>query len=65
MVTYTKKITKEQYERATQNSGYISDVDMSSVFSPAELWGYGVYGNTVFEKDNQFYVRYNCGETCD
>ena len=65
MSTNTKEITKEQYLRAMNRNGMIAAEDMSDVFSPAELFGYGVYGNTVFIENEKFFVRYHMGESCD
>ena len=60
-----REITKEQYERAVQNKGYISEVDKADVFTESEIWGYGVYGNKVVEDDGKYYVHYSIGDTCD
>ena len=58
-----RKITAEQYERA--KNGYLTEEDREAVFSPSELYGYGVYGGDVIERDGKYYVRYSLGSTCD
>ena len=60
-----KKITKEQYDRAMENNGSICKDDIPAVFTEAERWGYGLYGNSVFEKDGEYFVQYTLGSTCD
>ena len=60
-----REITAEQYERAAHNRGYLIESDRHAVFSDSELYGYGVYGGTVFEKEGKYYVRFTLGSTCD
>lgn len=60
-----REITVEQYERAIHNHKYLLDSDRNAVFSDSELYGYGVYDGTVFEKGGKHYVRYSLGSTCD
>jgi hypothetical protein len=65
MINKTRKITKEQYERAMANRGYIAKEDEKDIFSESERWGYGVYGDQVAEKDGEYVVNYQIGSTCD
>ena len=65
MSTKIKEITKEQYTRAINKCGMIVAEDMENVFSPSELYGYGIYGNSVFTENDKFYVKYNIGSSCD
>lgn len=65
MYSLERKITKDIYERAIKNRNYIQGEDMNKVFNEAELCGYGIYGTQVFEKDNEYYVSYYMGSTCD
>lgn len=58
-----REITAEQYERA--KNGYLTEENREAVFSPSELYGYGVYGGDVIERDGKYYVRYSLGSTCD
>lgn len=60
-----REITAEQYERAKAKSGYLTEEDRQTVFYPSELYGYGVYGGDVIERDGKYYVRYSLGSTCD
>lgn len=60
-----REITAEQYERAKAKSGYLTEEDREIVFYPSELYGYGVYGGDVIERDGKYYVRYSLGSTCD
>lgn len=58
-----REITAEQYARA--KNGYLTKEDREMVFSPSELYGYGVYGGDVIERDGKYYVRFSLGSTCD
>ena len=58
-----REITAEQYTRA--KNGYLTKEDREAVFSPSELYGYGVYGGDVIERDGKYYVRFSLGSTCD
>ena len=66
-----RPITKEQYDRAMLNHGYIDEVDMPDIFSVAEICGYGVYSPVAHKKYNEetktdeYYVGYMLGSTCD
>lgn len=60
-----RKITKEQYERAQKNSGYLTESDMLTVFDDSERYGYGVYGGNVHESNGKYYVSYQLGSSCD
>ena len=65
LIKSQREITKDQYDRAMQNRGYLTNADKDDVFSVAELCGYGVYGAIVFEKDGKYYVGYSIGDSCD
>ena len=45
-----KEITKEIYDRAIKNRNYIANEDKKRVWNMADLCGYGIYGDQVFEK---------------
>lgn len=65
MVHCEREISKEVYDRAVENNGLLSDADKDEVFSIAELCGYGVYLPRVFERDGEYYVSYERGDSCD
>lgn len=60
-----REISKEVYDRARQNRGYITSQDSKDVFSVSELMGYGVYGDQVVERDGKYFVLYERGDSCD
>lgn len=62
---HIREITKEQYDRAMQHSGYIAEEDKNDIFTEAEIWGYGVYSPKVCEESGKYYVRYELGSSCD
>lgn len=66
MQRFTKKISKEVYDIAMQNKRHSVPQEMElEVFGAVDVYGYGVYGNYVYEKDGEYFVDYNTGDTCD
>lgn len=66
MIPGKREISKEVYERAKANGGYLTASDRKDVFSIAELCGYGIYGATATQdEDGNYYVLYSRGESCD
>ena len=65
MTRYTRKITKEQYERAMLNKGFLTNEDENEVFSISEMCGYGVYMPIAIERDGEYYVSFMLGSSCD
>ena len=61
----SREITKEQYDRAIENNGYLKGIDKQDVFTEAERWGYGVYAARVYEKNGKYMVGFSLGDTCD
>ena len=65
MMRLTREISKEQYERARDNGGFISERDKKHIFSESELFGYGIYSPMAYRKDDKYYVSFMRGLTCD
>ena len=65
MTKHRRKISKDVYERALKNGGYIAEVDEEDVFTVSEIWGYGVYVPKVCEEAGEYYVDYKLGGSCD
>jgi hypothetical protein len=71
LVRAEKPITKEQYERAQLNSGYIAEEDMGDIFNDALLYGYGVYSPVAYVRYNKetkgtaYVVEYITSTCCD
>lgn len=59
------EITKDIYDRAMANRRYIVPEDMPKLFTKAQLCGYGVYSEMVYEKDGKYFCSYCMGSTCD
>lgn len=59
------EVTKEVYERAKENGGYMADEDKLKNFSAMDLYGYGVYGAKVYEQEGKYYCTYMTGDSCD
>ena len=65
LTKYNRKITKEQYDRAMANKGFITEEDMNEIFFPSEMFGYGVYNPRVIERNDEYYVTFTLGSSCD
>lgn len=62
---HTRTITKEQYDRAMLNRGYICADDFDDIFSPAEQCGYGVDRAEADIVDGKYVARYWMSNSCD
>ena len=65
MTRHEREITKEQYERAVANRGYITKEDELQIFSASELYGYGVYSPIAHMSEGKYTVHFLLGSTCD
>ena len=65
MISIHRQINREQYDRAVENNGHIAQCDTESVFTASEMYGYGIYSDTVYSKNGRFFVMFNRGESCD
>ena len=61
----TRRITKDQYERAVNNNGYLTDEDRLEVFTEAERCGYGIYDTRVYTSNGLYLVNFEKGSSCD
>lgn len=62
---FDREITKERYERAQSNNGYLTEEDADKVLTDAERLGYGVSAGSVYELDGHYYVRCSRWNNCD
>lgn len=68
MVNCTREITKEQFDEimtASNGRGFIPANLEEKYFDVCILWGYGLYGTRVYEKEGKYYLDYSRGESCD
>jgi predicted HAD superfamily hydrolase len=71
LIRAEKAITKEQYERAQINNGYVTEADLQEIFSTSELCGWGVYSPIACKRYNTFtdettyIVSYSTSTCCD
>ena len=65
LTKYNRKITKEQYEKAMLNKGNLTEEDEKVIFSPSEMFGYGIYDTRVIEDHGEYYVSFMLGSSCD
>lgn len=71
LIRSEKPITKEQYERAQLNNGFISNKDMGEIFTISEFCAYGVYSPIACKRYNEatdettYIVSYTTSTCCD
>lgn len=58
MTTITHIISKEKYEEAIENGA-------DSIIGDAIHQGYGVYSAKVYMTDDNYYLTYERGDSCD
>lgn len=60
------EVTKEVYERACQNGGYMAGEDIRKHFSDSIIMGYGLYSCKVHQtEDGKYICTYETGSSCD
>lgn len=71
LIRSEKPITKEQYEKAQMNGGYITTENLEDIFPQSMLCGYGVYDAIACAKYNRetnettYVVKYMTSTNCD
>lgn len=65
LIYFNRKITREQYNRAVQNNGYVVRDDKKKILTDAERLGYGADCSSVYEQDGEFFVRCSMYDSCD
>lgn len=65
MKSEVRKITKEQYDRAMEHNGWVTNKDVEEIFPVGLLMGYGVYLPRAFEENGEYFVSYELGNGCD
>ena len=71
LIRSEKPITKEQYERAQLNNGFITEADLQEIFNQSELYGWGVYSPIACARyseatgETSYIVSYTTSTCCD
>jgi hypothetical protein len=71
LIRAEKAITKEQYDRAQLNNGYVTEADLQEIFTMAELCGWGVYSPIACARyseatgETTYIVSYTTSTNCD
>lgn len=71
LIRSEKPITKEQYERAQLNNGFITEADLQKIFSQSELYGYGVLEPIACKRysestgETTYVISYTTSTNCD
>lgn len=58
MVSITREITKEEYEKAKKEG-------IPSILPEEIICGYGYYGGNLKEEDGKYSVQFWMGDSCD
>lgn len=59
------EVTRDVYQRAEANGGFMASEDKPKYFSDAILIGYGLYGCMVREEGGRYLCSYMIGSSCD
>ena len=71
LIRSEKPITKEQYERAQLNNGFMTEADLQEIFTMADLCAYGVYSPIACARyskatgETSYIVNYTTSTCCD
>lgn len=71
LIRSEKPITKEQYERAQLNNGFMTEADLQDIFTMVDLCGYGVYSPIACARyskatgETTYIVSYTASTDCD
>ena len=71
LIRSEKPITKEQYERAQLNNGFMTEADLQEIFTMADLCAYGVYSPIACARyskttgETTYIVSYTTSTNCD
>ena len=63
--SFEREITKDQYDRAVANRGYLTKEDYEAVMTDAERLGYGGTTGSVFEDNGKYFVHCHVYDSCD
>lgn len=71
LVRAERPITKEQYERAQLNNGFMIEADLQEIFNQSELYGWGAYSPIACARysevtgETTYVVSYTTSTNCD
>ena len=64
MSRYTRKISKEDYDRCVEEGHVPNDIEEKYIETYFYI-SYGVYKTGFYEKDNEYYMWFDAGDSCD
>lgn len=71
LIRAEKPITKNQYERAQLNGGFVTEADLPEMFVQSELYGYGVLEPIAHKRydeatgETTYIISYITSTNCD
>lgn len=60
-----REISKEDYEIAKKNNGFLTEEQKERMFDASILVGYGLYMPRVYKDGDKYMLRYEIGSSCD
>lgn len=65
IVTYRREISKEQYVKAMEHGGRLTEEQELEILGESLVRGYGVYGTAVYMDGDKYMLRYETNDSCD
>lgn len=60
-----REISKEEYEIAMDNNGFLTEEQEERMFDICILNGYGLYMPQVYKDGDKYMLSYEIGDSCD
>ena len=65
ILTKSREISKEEYDKAMENGGRLTSDQELEILGGAYVYGYGLYGTAVYQKDGKYMVSFRHGDSCE
>ena len=63
--TYRREISKEQYVKAMEHGGRLTEEQELEILGESLVRGYGVYGTAVYMDGGKYMLKYETNDSCD
>ena len=63
--TYRREISKEQYIKAMEHNGRLTEEQELEILGESLVRGYGVYGTAVYMSGDKYMLKYETNDSCD
>ncbi len=65
ILTKSREISKEEYDKAMENNGRLTDDQELEILGGAYVYGYGLYGTAVYQDGDKYMVSFRHGDSCE